>query len=1335
MLDVRCWRFGKLSPKHAIAVIACLFLCFAARAQERERVALLIDNPVTGLGTSWPLYCGVPFPRGALQDPLRVRLVGDDGQNVRAQVRAMSRWAGDGSVRWLGVDFLGDPSGRHALEFGADVERPASLPGPSVVIQQDGETVRVSTGPAQFDIPSVGALIARAWLDRNTDGVFADDEVVITNVPGDDLYIVDSSNRTAWIGRDREGGQLQSEPRELESEGEPLHACLRREGWYVTATGDRVARHITRLHFYAGQSSVRIEHTFIFTEDSEKLWFRDVGIRFRHRLANATRVSFDNSSAFDAQHTPVVLGESDTSVFLFQEKAMAFSRRSAERDERFVIGRVGPDGTVREEETGGLCGEWARVSGGEGSVGVAVRDFWQQFPKEIEASRDSVTVHLWSDRGGQELDVRLETLRKKWPTEWLSSDADAYKAMVKRRPNAIGAAKTHELLLCLERPDTGPEETVRLAHVLNRPIYCLADPAWLYRSEAMGPIYPRDVERFPNAEGFMETWFDQYMKTIRSWGDHGFFDYGSGPHVWYRIAEDGPLAGTWIAYTDRYSGHIDYGFHGHLWRMYARSGQRKYLEYAEEVNRHRMDICMVHWDSPKAYDPIVGSYMLGRYKGAFTSGNSPDYWSPYCTLHHQSGTDLRKLYWYYYLRDYRRAHDVSKEYHELVLKVWEHTKGPFIGTRPFSTLKCLATLYQETGDPKILEIGRERLQALVDLDSPQGVTPKLATKLGKYGPKIAAVERWYEATGDELAADALVRGATTYARTSMGNDPYSYYNCMARVLNRAYRLTNDALFARVLERNMRLAVARYRDPQSGAWTDLFAGGVSASYNAYPMGDMAIGMDAVTRCGAAATGAPVVQQTGRGRPVVALFLKAEGEDVMFDVRGRYPLRPRVYTLTGEEVKSVRVEPYRESIGSLDKAEHPRCGLVWMPGEQPAGTYALDAGIGSAPWEVMSTSARQVVLYAPGGFTAGCGGTWKGRFYPGTAPEAAPLTWHFRVPDEADRFRIYRSGEIEMRDPDGVPVQPGTNAPGWADVPVSPHQIGRLWSFRAGRAAFVELRGVPPVFAAEDPERFFMPDLRNVDLACLGMERDYAFTDASVLPRGEAFVPVGDEGGTGLLLADGRALVLERGLSLHEGRYENFNSREGTFEVWLKPDWSSVYQPRARDAERKLLVSSTWSIALGNLGHLTSTFSVHGKDGWVRDVVGLSLERGRWTHLAYQWSGDGEDLVLQTYVNGRLRNVDHERAPRKAYFVGRGPQWPPRDIGEKITLGRASAVHDFLDAVIDELRISDVRRYDADFTPDRAAPLSADAHTLALFLFEGNTEGVGAGGRTIEAKLVK
>ena len=60
--------------------------------------------------------------------------------------------------------------------------------------------------------------------------------------------------------------------------------------------------------------------------------------------------------------------------------------------------------------------------------------------------------------------------------------------------------------------------------------------------------------------------------------------------------------------------------------------------------------------------------------------------------------------------------------------------------------------------------------------------------------------------------------------------------------------------------------------------------------------------------------------------------------------------------------------------------------------------------------------------------------------------------------------------------------------------------------------------------------------------------------------------------------------------------------------------------------------------------------------------------------------------------------------------------PSDVPLKL------AIDGGLEAVLDELRISDVQRYSADFAPpSRYRELAADEHTRALFHFNGSLDG--------------
>lgn len=1297
---LRCEARGWTSAMRLLLVAVMLGPCappalawYDEPAPTAGRIAIEIDHVADDLGEAWPMYCGVPFPDGSLSDASHARLVDASGEPVPAQMRVMARWPESDDIRWLGVHFQGDPEGEFYVEFG---EEPlaADLPADRPMLERTDAGYEIDTGPAKFIVPERGPLIARAYHAPDATGEFTEAHRVIANEAGDDLYVIDNEGREATIGRDDDTEQVRVETVPGDEIGAPLNTVIRREGWYVTDADERIARHITRLHFTAGKPFVRIEHTLVLTEDTDELWFRDVGLRLRHELGDAGSATFAASHDGDADEALVTepIRSEDDVLYMFQERAPYFSDTAA----RAVIGHASEeeaDGTVLHERE--KLGDWAAIDDNRAGLAVAIRQLWQQFPKEISVDRDAVTAHLWSSRGGWELDLRYETRKERIPDDWLNREyyGSHYDNLERLAGSGLGMARTHELMLHLHGPDTSGDELARVMRGFSEPVLCLVDPEWFYRSDAMGPIHPRDPERFPGAEGFIEAYFDQTMEVVEQWGDYGFLDFGARPHVWYRQKRDGPLEGQWTPNLNRYGPGLDYGTHAHVWRLYARSGQRKYYDFAEQANRHRMDLGMVHWDGPREAEAretgeIRDSGVLyNKFRGGYAigSGSSPFHWGRFTQMHHASGTDIQTFFYYYYLRDFRRARDVADDYHQLVLDLWRSgTHNPFTATRPFASFKNIATLYKETGDEELLEIGRERAEDLIDLDTPQGVTDRLATGVGKYGVKIDAVHRWHWATGDEVAADALERGATTHATTFMGRAALGYFNASASYLSAAYHLTGDPMFARTLRRDIDVAISSHYDDRADEW-DVPMG--AAANNVYPMGGVPLALDALARHGETVDRIPIVQQMGHGRQTLAIFRKPADEPVVLDVRAVNPITPRVLAADGSALENVEIEMHEDHLYRRDP--YPTSARLTVPAEADAGEYVVDPGVGGGVWEVTWTDAAKLVKYAPGGLVTG--NRASGRFIrPGGTIVAAAQWWHFDVPGDA--FEFYASDPVELIAPDGERIE--TEALQWQRIEASVAHGSGLWKLRAPKAAFVSLRGLPPVLAGQRPDYHFTPDLDRLAAAIEAAAVDPPPSPASASPRHRLV---------------GETLDVERGERVGEQQFEHFDMREGTLELWFKPEWTSVYEPRTSVARRRLLDAGAWDIWLHRFGELSTTFLVGGEGGTMTAIAALSFEADQWTHMAYQWHRDEDDaFVVEIYVDGRLQNM--HRTAGGEHSVEE--DFVPQDIAETLVFGARGGGS--LDAEITQLRISDERRYEESFTP--AELIERDEKTL--FMLDGH-----------------
>ena len=184
---------------------------------------LRIDD-VSGLDAPWPLVGGLPFPEGELRDGSQIRVVGADGAEVPAQVDVTATWR-DGSIRWALVGFHSNPQEEYRIEFGSGIVRHA--PAQPLRIERDASGgLTVDTGAAVYEFLPDRLLPENARMQ----------ETIFLAGSGDGAYLVDQQGRTARVA-----GAAAELASEIVNQG-PARAVVRREGWYVTEDGQRVAR-------------------------------------------------------------------------------------------------------------------------------------------------------------------------------------------------------------------------------------------------------------------------------------------------------------------------------------------------------------------------------------------------------------------------------------------------------------------------------------------------------------------------------------------------------------------------------------------------------------------------------------------------------------------------------------------------------------------------------------------------------------------------------------------------------------------------------------------------------------------------------------------------------------------------------------------------------------------------------------------------------------------------------------------------------------------------------------------------------------------------------------
>ena len=172
---------------------------------------------------------------------------------------------------------------------------------PLTVTEDDGQIV-IDTGAAQYVLAKGPSPISR---------ILVNGQIVATAEGTRGLYVVDQ--------RDRLGiSSAEGESIVVESRG-PVAACVRFEGFYRTSDGFPLARHITRVEAFAGQSAVKVTHTLILTNDSNQVWFKDIGWELAVAPGINPRALFGISQDEPEHHVIQEIGPSAPVAYALQE--------------------------------------------------------------------------------------------------------------------------------------------------------------------------------------------------------------------------------------------------------------------------------------------------------------------------------------------------------------------------------------------------------------------------------------------------------------------------------------------------------------------------------------------------------------------------------------------------------------------------------------------------------------------------------------------------------------------------------------------------------------------------------------------------------------------------------------------------------------------------------------------------------------------------------------------------------------------------------------------------------------------------------------------------------
>lgn len=479
-----------------------------------------------------PLNTGLDLPRGFLSDDQSLAIRTPDGKSLAVQSTPLAHWP-DGSVKWTLLDFVAP---------------------------------EVSTGTANWSVErrgeSTSTIDSPVTLSAETIGLRLENDSIL-------LRRGVQETQLNFVLTSQSGQKLcpQITHQIMESEG-PIRWTVLFEGVFRRYRGLRFA---ARISTFENTGHVKCDiklHNPNRAHHKGGLW----------DLGDAGSISFDSFSVECERSTPASTihwkAEFDHADCSSGGGSLSIYQDSSGRENWESKNHVNATGRVpcrfrgyelrssARTETGLHGSPTVAIEGGDGSLTVAVPEFWQQFPGSVSAEASHIHVGLF-------------------PAQW----NDLFELQG-------GEQKTQTIWLSLDAEDTNLHDS----DWVHEPIRITASPVWHLRTKALPYFSPAtsdphsrlanllaETERSENSLTAKRDAIDEYgwRNFGELWADHEAAYYeGSKPII------------------SHYNNQFDSVYGGIL--QLARTGDSAWLNLFDPLARHVSDIDIYHTQKDRA---------------------------------------------------------------------------------------------------------------------------------------------------------------------------------------------------------------------------------------------------------------------------------------------------------------------------------------------------------------------------------------------------------------------------------------------------------------------------------------------------------------------------------------------------------------------------------------------------------------------------------------------------------------------------------------------------------------------------------------------------------------
>ena len=487
------------------------------KQQMKELEISVWDN--TGLKSLRPVTGGVPLSQGVAPEGTSFMLYDENNKPVPSQASVLARWK-DGSARWVLLDFQSDPpvngKAHYKLSWGEKVKK---IQPKATVRVQGREKPSIKSGKVEISTVKDAILRISERFDIR-------------------LTLIDNKGQACR-------GIVESA--DIETKGE-MRSTLVLSGAFRTADGERIFGFRMRASVFAGLSKVYLEPHILI--DAEQDMMQHI-----HGL-NLEIIPLNTIRTAAVGGTPGWSGKPTSDLRLFQVD-----------DENYRFEGAEGKGTKAPG--------WAEMDDGNGIIAVALRDFWQQWPKSIEVDSNSLKIGLFPEF----INGAFEHMEPWYKYQYLFED-NFYRLRQ-------GQAPRWQIWLDL----SGDGDS--LAKFANAPLVPSADPTQAIATGVWGHIAPAGSAGMKEYDDWAENLFDNgYCNSIKIQRDYGAMNWGD----WF-----GERYCNW--------GNHEYDTPKHILMQFARTGDPKYFYVGNNAARHTSEIDVIQFvneDLKKHFEEFVG---------------------------------------------------------------------------------------------------------------------------------------------------------------------------------------------------------------------------------------------------------------------------------------------------------------------------------------------------------------------------------------------------------------------------------------------------------------------------------------------------------------------------------------------------------------------------------------------------------------------------------------------------------------------------------------------------------------------------------------------------------